>query len=30
MRERVTQAGGHLAIRSTPGSGTVLTVEVPT
>jgi signal transduction histidine kinase len=29
MRERVTPAGGHLAIRSTPGSGTVLTVEVP-
>ncbi len=29
MRERVTQAGGHLAIRSTPGSGTVLTVEAP-
>ncbi|WP_203920368.1 sensor histidine kinase [Rugosimonospora africana] len=30
MRERVTHAGGRLAIRSTPGSGTVLTVEVPT
>lgn len=30
MRERVTQVGGHLAIRSTPGSGTVLTVELPT
>ncbi len=29
MRERVTHAGGHLAIRSAPGSGTVLTVEVP-
>jgi signal transduction histidine kinase len=29
MRERVTQAGGQLAIRSAQGSGTVLTVEVP-
>jgi signal transduction histidine kinase len=29
MRKRVTEAGGELAVRSTPGSGTVLTVEVP-
>ncbi|MGV9350242.1 sensor histidine kinase, partial [Streptomyces spiralis] len=29
MRERVRHAGGHLAIRSAPGSGTVLIVEVP-
>ncbi|MFI6349249.1 sensor histidine kinase [Streptomyces sp. NPDC050560] len=29
MRERVTRAGGHLDIRSTRGSGTVLTVEAP-
>ncbi|GAA4217405.1 sensor histidine kinase [Actinocatenispora rupis] len=29
MRERVAQAGGHLAISSTPGSGTTVTVEVP-
>ncbi|MEU8118464.1 sensor histidine kinase [Spirillospora sp. NPDC049024] len=29
MRERVAQAGGRLAISSTPGSGTVLTVEAP-
>jgi signal transduction histidine kinase len=29
MRERVTRAGGDLTIRSTPGSGTVLSVEVP-
>jgi signal transduction histidine kinase len=29
MRERVGQIGGHLSIRSEPGSGTEITVEVP-
>lgn len=29
MRERVTQAGGRLDIRSAPGAGTTLTVDVP-
>jgi signal transduction histidine kinase len=28
MRERVGQVGGTLAIRSTPGAGTTITVEV--
>lgn len=29
MRGRVEQAGGTVAVRSTPGAGTTLTVEVP-
>ncbi|WP_344956554.1 sensor histidine kinase [Actinomadura miaoliensis] len=29
MRERVTQVGGRLEVGSAPGTGTVLTVEVP-
>jgi signal transduction histidine kinase len=29
MRDRVTQVGGRLTVDSAPGTGTVLTVEVP-
>jgi signal transduction histidine kinase len=30
MRTRVTEAGGHLTVRSAPGSGTSVSVQVPT
>jgi signal transduction histidine kinase len=29
MRKRVAQAGGAFDVRSAPGAGTALTVEVP-
>jgi len=30
MRERAERLGGHFAVRSAPGKGTELSVEVPT